>query len=403
MRDFLAFQEFKPVEARYGNQCIWCLKDNPKDRSHIISRKLAVRNHITNLLRGSVCANCNRKFSQLELWILRNTPLGWIRLYFYHDSNRFSNTNCIFSYFYTNEFQDWIVFTIEGTKETRHIVCQLILKKNKLKFISEYDPDTASLYYNRISDDIQNNDFVEDIEKDLPEDFSPRAIIDNDRIIVIAKDADGSLEFKKHIQDAKFGVPATTDHVKPTDDGRTFQHFRWSKSNWVRFCAKIAFESLCLFEGAELCLRSEFDQVRSYAISSISKQDRKLIFNEHGPVRGSDTPMPVFVDLSNGQNCPQNLNAPLIQSGAGMHTIAVYEINGWTCASISISGFPPSFLVMGGPEVHLRDFYISQYDVEEDEFHYLKLAYDKSTPVIPIQIEGGQVDEIAKTYNLRNM
>jgi len=401
VRDFLAFQEFKPIETGYRNQCIWCLKDNPRDRAHIISRKLTVRNHITNLLRNSVCANCNRKFSQLELWVLRNTPLGWIRLYFYHGSNRFSNTKCILSYFYANEFQDWIVFTIEGTKETRRIVCQLILKK-RLTFISEYDPDTASLHYNRIFNNIRNNDFVEYIEKDLPEDFSPRAIIDNDRIVVIAKDASGSLEFKKHIQDANFRA-LTADHVKPTDDGRNFQHFRWSKSNWVRFCAKIAFESLCLFEGAKLCLRSEFDQVRSYAVSSISKQGRKLIFNEHGPVRDSDTPIPVFVDLSKGQNCPQNLSASLIQSGLGMHTIAVYEISGWICASISISGFPPSFLVLAGPEVHLNDFYIACYDDEEDEFHYLKLAYDKTTPVIPIQIKGGQVDEIAKTYNLRKM
>ncbi len=403
MRDFLAFQEFKPLEVRYGNRCIWCGKDSPKNRAHIISKKLTLGGHTTNLLRDSVCENCNGGFSPVENWILKNTPLGWIRFYFYHDSNRRANTNRILSYFYANEFQDWIVFTIEGNKETRSTVCQLILKKNKLRFISEYDPDTASLYYNRILDDIQNNDFVEDIEKNLPEDFSPRALINNDRIIVIAKDTDGSLEFKKHIQDAKFGVLAPADHVKPTDDGRTFQHFRWSKSNWVRFCAKIAFESLCLFEGVELCLRSEFDQVRSHAISNISKQGRKLIFNEHGPVRGSDTLIPVSVDLSKGQNCPQNINAPLIQAGLGMHTVAVYEISGWICASISISGFPPSLLILAGPEVHLHDFYVTAYDDEEDEFHYLKLAHDETMPVIPIQIGGGQLGEIARTYNLRNM
>ena len=402
MGDFLAFQEFKPLETDHENRCIWCRTDYPKNRAHIVSKKLTVRDHTANLLRDSVCEKCNREFGRLECWILRNTPLVWIRLYFYHTSNRLSNTNSILSYFYANEFKDWIVFTIEGTKETRHVVCQLILKKNKLTFISEYDPDTASLHYNRIFNNIQNNDFVEDIERDLPGDFSPRAIIDDDRIIVIAKDASGLLEFKKHVQDAKSGVPAAA-HVKPTDDGGNYQHFKWSKSNWVRFCAKIAFESLCLFEGAELCLRSEFDQVRSYAMSSVSKHSRNLIFNEHGPIRESDTPMPIFVDLSKGQNCPENLSAPLIQSGLGMHTIAVYEINGWICASISISGFPPSFLVLGGPEVHLNDFYIAQYDYEEDEFHYLELAHDETTAVIPIQINGDKFDEIAKTYKLKKV
>ncbi len=402
MRDFLAFQEFEPLEVSYGSRCIWCRKGHPKNRAHIVSKKLTVRGHATNLLRYSVCESCNREFSKLENWILRNTPLGWIRLHFYPDSNRWSNTGKILSYFYANEFQDWIVFTIEGTKETRHIICQLILKKNKLTFISEYDPDIASLHYNRFFHNIQNNDFVEDIDRDLPEDFSPRAIVNNDRIIVIAKDAGGSLEFKKHIQDAKFGIPVA-DRIKFTDAGKHYQHFRWSKSNWVRFCAKIAFESLCLFEGAELCLRSEFDQVRSYAMSSISKQGRKLIFNEHGPVRVSDTPVSVFVDLSKGQDCPQNLSASLIQAGLGMHTIAVFEISGWICASISICGFPPSLLVLAGPEVHLNDFYIAVYDDEEDEFHYVKLVYDETIPVIPIQIKGGQLDEIAKTYNLTRL
>ncbi len=402
MRDFLAFQEFQPLEARRGNKCIWCGKDHPKSKAHIISKKLTVKDHVTNLLRDSVCESCNMDFGRLENWILHNTPLGWIRFYFYLDMNRRSTTNRIPSYFYANEFQDWIVFTIEGDKEARHIICQLILNSGKLLFVSEHHPDTASPHYNRIFSSIQNNDFIEDIDEDLPEDFSPRAIIDNNKVVVIAKNTVDSLEFTKHIQGAQFEVSAA-ENIKPTNNGRNYQHFRWSKSNWVKFCAKIAFESLCLFEGGEFCLLSQFDQVRSYARSSISKRYRKLVFNEQGPIGDRDTPLPVFVDLSKGQNCPQNMSVPLLGSGPGMHTIAVYEIRGWVCASISISGFPPSFLVLGGPELHLNDFYIAQYDAEEYEFHYLKLAYDKVMPVIPIQIEGGQLDEIAKTYNLRNI
>jgi len=258
------------------------------------------------------------------------------------------------------------------------------------------------LHYNRIFDSIRTNDFVEYVERSLPPDFSPRAIINDDKVIVIAKDAKGLFEVKKCIEGAK-SEPSTASHIRFTDDGRNFQHFRWSKSNWIRFCAKIAFESLCLFKGAEFCLRSEFDQARSYAMSSISKQGRSIIFDEHGPVTENDTPMPVFVDLSKGQDCPTNLNAPLSHSEPAMHTVDIYEINGWICASISISGFPPSFLILGGPELHLRDFYTVLYDDEEDEFHYLKLAYDETLPVIPIQIKGGQMDELAKTYNLRSI
>jgi hypothetical protein len=269
-----------------------------------------------------------------------------------------------------------------------------------LKVVKEHAPNIAAFHYNRLFESVRNNDFAEYVEGSLPPDFSPRAIIKGDNVIVIAKDANGLLEAKRCIGGAEY-EPSTASHLRFTDDGRNFQHFKWSKSNWVKFCAKVAFEFLCLFEGAEFCLRSEFDQVRSYATSSISKEGRKLTFNEHGPVTNNDMPMPVYVDLSKGQDCPQNINALLSHSELGTHTIDIYEINGWIYASISIAGFPPSLLVLGGPDIHLRDFYSAVYDDEEDEFHYLKLAYDKTMPVIPMHVRGGQMGEVAKTYNLK--
>jgi hypothetical protein len=137
-------------------------------------------------------------------------------------------------------------------------------------------------------------------------------------------------------------------------------------------------------------------------MSTISKEGRNLVFSEHGPVTGHDTPMPVCVDLSTGQDCPQNLNAPLGHADIGMHLIDIYEMNGWICASVSIAGFPPSFLVLGGPDLHITDFYSIVYDDEGGEFHYLKLAYDSTMPVIPVYVTDGQMDELAKTYNLKS-
>jgi hypothetical protein len=85
-----------------------------------------------------------------------------------------------------------------------------------------------------------------------------------------------------------------------------------------------------------------------------------------------------------------------------MHAVALYEIGGWICSSISIAGFPPSFLVLAGPDAHLDDFYIAIYDDEEDEFHYLKLPNDCQSPLVALPLEErGDFTQVFETYHLK--
>ena len=404
MTEHLAFQEFKPVEVTHDDKCIWCGTSQRKNRSHIISQKLVRGNHPTNVLQRSVCQSCNSHFGKLEQWMLRYTPLCWLRFHFYAKANAQSHTNYIPSYFYDIRSQGWLVFSLEGHRQTRTITDQVILKNGELAFISERDPKRVKARARKIAEDICNDDFITDTKTELPEDFSPRVIVDNDRVIVIANEPNEASTLIERIRSSRLKAVSTGRRTKPENDGRNFQHFQWSKSNWIKFCAKIAFEYLCLFEGASSCSNPAFDQVKTYAMSGISKKGRALVFSEHGPVRDSDTPLPVFVDLSKGQNAPEVLNTPLIRFGPGMHSVSVHEINGWVCASVSVAGFPPSFLIMGGPGVHIRDFYVSGYDDEEDEFHYLKLAYDPALPVIPFSLtDGASWEHIAQTYGLKRV
>jgi hypothetical protein len=56
---------------------------------------------------------------------------------------------------------------------------------------------------------------------------------------------------------------------------------------------------------------------------------------------------------------------------------------------------------MGGPNAHLADLYQMTYDDEDNHFYFLRLAYDQTRSVIPLQVAGNIKDTIARTYKLK--
>ena len=83
-----------------------------------------------------------------------------------------------------------------------------------------------------------------------------------------------------------------------------------------------------------------------------------------------------------------------------MHEVILYEIDGWVCSSISISGFPACCIVLGGPDTHLKDLYMLVYDNQTDEFDTVCLAYNHYKPVIPLPIQGKMREALLRTYKL---
>jgi hypothetical protein len=399
MRNLLAFQEFEPQESRLDERCIWCKQPYTKNRSHIFSRKLTNTNNAVNVFGLSVCEQCNSNFSKLELWILRNTPLAWLRVLSYGDSNKQTETKAVLSYFYATEFNDWLVYSIRGDRQEKHILPQLVLNAQSLFFISEDPPEIGMNTHQRILYAIRDSHYVERDSQRLPSDFSPRALIRDEKVTVVGRDMAEINRFTTNVLSST-SVPSEISHCQPAKGSLDFQHFRWSRYNWGMFCTKIAFESLCLFEGATFCLRSEFDRVRSYATSNLSTRSREIVFNQHGPVASKDTPSSVFLDLTTEQNFPKALQLPLINTEPGMHAIAVFQIDGWTCSTVSVGGFPSTLLVLANNSTTVHDFYITLYDEQEDNFHHLRLAFDETKPVIPISV-GGKIDTIARSYDLK--
>lgn len=398
MSDFLALQQFVPKEYTVEKKCIWCQRSSQRNKAHIISRKLTVSSHSDTILRYSVCKKCNERCSEVEKWVLRNTPLSWLRFPFYVESNKASTTNTIPSYFYANDLREWLVYYLEGNRSSRSINSQCILSnKGNLLLITEQNFEEE---LDKIRHSIRNGDFVIDLKSTLPDDFSPRVVIDGSTIILIAHNQNKLDALIQTIQSSNL-LQQSIERLQPIYSGYDRQHFKWSKENWLKFSAKIAYETLCLFEGATRCLSPEFETVRSYVLAGISKTHKELVFDEHGPMSENDVPLPLHVDLSVNQNCPNTLSALLPHVEPGMHSVAIYEIDGWVCSSISISGFPPSFLVLGGPDSHLNDLYLLIYDEEVNEFDFVRLAHDPLKPIIPLYVTGDIRESIARTYKLQ--
>jgi hypothetical protein len=397
MVEYVGFQQFIPEEHQGDKRCIWCGKDKPRNRAHIISRKLTLAPHNNIVLRYSVCQSCNSKCGQVENWILRNSPLGWTRFFHYWSSNKESDSGSIPSYFYAEDKHEWVVYRLEGRKRVKTIDSQLILEQDGQLVLITQQPESL---LNIIRDQIIIGSFIIDLRLSLPDDFSPRALVSKGQVTVVARTQEEIDSIISTICSKTYDE-ISKSRVQLKSAGPERQHFRWSRENWIRLCAKISFETLCLFEGLKYCLKPDFNKVRSFVLAGASSDYREIIFDEHGPQSFEDIPNTQgCIDMTQGQNCPRDFLALLPHTSPGMHNVILYEVEGWVCSSISISGFPPCCIVLGGPNVHLKDLYSLVYDDQTDEFDTVCLAYDPSKPVIPLPIQGKMREELLRTYKL---
>ena len=397
MTEYIAFQQFVPKEHQGDKRCIWCGKEKPRNRAHIISKKLTLASHNNIVLKYSVCQSCNSKCGQIENWILRNSPLGWTRFFHYWSSNKESNSDSIPSYFYAEDKHEWLVYRLEGRRRVKTIDNQLILKQDgQLILITEQPESLLDI----VRDQIRIGNFIADLRLSLPDDFSPRALVNKGQVIVIARTQEEIDSIIKAICSNTYDeISKRRVQLKSVELER--QHFKWSRENWIRLCAKISFETLCLFEGAEYCLQPDFSKVRSFVLAGVSSDYREIVFNERGPQSFKDIPNTEgCIDMTQGQNCPLDFFALLPHISPGMHSVILYEVEGWVCSSISISGFPACCIVLGGPNMHLKDLYIFVYDDQVDEFDTVRLAYDRNKPVIPLPIQGKMREALLHTYKL---
>ena len=400
---FVAFQQFEPQERKTHGNCIWCGEVAPTNRAHIISRKLATGARNAPTLRFSVCTRCNSICGKLERWILQFTPLAWVRMMLYLSPGSKTTSRRVPSYFFSAVVDDWVVFHLDAKTRSYVVPTQLLLMPNSNATLLTQAPlELHEQLLHCMMVALQDNTYTTDIRNSLPAEFSPRLLLENEKTLLIAHpetDLERFIDGIQRVEEKAFSARK----LQLTPTGRERHHYQWSKSNWARFCAKAAFEALCLFEGGEKCLRPTFRLVREFVLGGVAHAGREVVFDERGPREARDVPLPVMVDLSAEQAAPQPITAILAGSAPGMHIIVLYEIRGWVIASVEFAGFPPSVLVLGGPNEHLDDLYMMVFDDEEATYRFLRLAYDQTETVIPIPIPGERFLDLAETYRLRGV
>ena len=401
--DFLAFQEFQPREQRASPNCIWCGASARMNRAHLISRKLSTGARNAPTLRFNVCEGCNTRCGDLEQWVLRFTPLSWVRVMLYLRHASRGTTRDVPSYFFSGAMNEWVVFHLDGASHSYAVATQLLLSpKSSPTLLTQEAPESHSLLSRRIMAAIRDKAFKTNIHESLPAGFSPRILLEGEHILLVSRTTNEAQASIEHASGVDWGAPAA-GHMCLENTGREQLHFRWSKTNWARFCAKTAFEALCLFEGGEKCLRPGFTFVRDFVTRGEILPGREVVFDEKGPRSARDVPTPVFLDLTVSQAAPQPIAAVLPHAEAGMHVVALYEVHGWVLASVVVAGFPPSVLVLGGPDEHLDDFYQMIYDDQQCTFEFTRLAYDRSKPIVPMAIPGNSFSDLAETYGLKSV
>jgi hypothetical protein len=400
--NFLAFQRFQPRERAASDRCIWCGAVAEKNRAHVISRKLTVGADNAPTLRFSVCASCNSTCGKLEEWILRATPLSWLRMMLYAKSGSSGTTRHVPSYYFSARLQEWIVFHLDARTRAFATTTQLLHPfGTKPMLLTDAPPPAHAEIISALSDAIRSKNYLTDVRPSLPDGFSPRLLLDGTKVIWLAPPVNGPvntpgevLDLEKH--EAKL-------YLEPLGNtGQHVMHFRWSKVNWARFCAKAALETLCLCEGAEVCLRPAYERARDFVVHGALQPGREIVFDERGPAGDINVPTSPRVDLTVSQDAPTAIAAFLPECAIGMHAVALYEIRGWILASVVFAGLPATVLVLAGPDEHLSDFYQLIYDDQESKFDFVCLAYDPARPIIPLSFVGEAFDELVATYGLNS-
>ncbi len=400
---YIAVQEFIPEEHEAADRCIWCGRRASKNRAHIISRKLSVRAQRCPVLRFSVCQDCNSACGRVEEWVLRYTPLSWIRFMRYLDSNRASNTRTVPSCFFDSSLNQWIIFHLDPVREEYAIPPQLFVSdRDEIFMLTQSDQRMHENELCRVLTAVRQGTFAVDERPTLPEGFAPRLMLQQEHVVLVCRRRETMKVVVRAL--ASRGPDKTLAHrIRLKNSGQRRHHFKWSPVNWARFCAKTAYETLCLFEGSSTCLLPPYRRVRDFVRSGECSEGRELVFDEKGPMRDVDVPLPVCLDLTIGQNAPRPLVVMTGCCDAAMHSVLLQETSGWVVSSVSFAGFPPSVIVLAGPNAHLNDLYELIYDDEEEAYHFVRLAYDQTKPIIPLPLSGELVENMRATYRLRQI
>jgi len=284
----LPIKTFIPREINTSGKCIWCEAPGPYNKAHIIPHSLIAENNANNYLKKSVCKKCNSFFGDFEQWLIKYSVLNVYKFDKWRKVQKQTTIETLPTLIYNVELHEWLII---HSKSSAFPICQLILtSRGTLALFNEFhSKDLAA-----INQAIKTNVFVTDIKRELPDNFSPRAIVSKNRVIVIARnendikkfitevDTNSSYNEEEPVGNGYSKSVFDKDALKSVDQLQLF--FKWSKTIWSIYATKIGYEFLALLYGSDFVLGDQFVDLRRWILShEIKKIDDIVECNTRNP------------------------------------------------------------------------------------------------------------------------
>jgi len=370
--------KFEVKEENPSGLCIWCGLANPKNTSHILSKKIIKTNKVDNYLKKSVCSKCNSFFgNEVEDWFYKYSPMAtWAQQLFRNDGSQLKNLKNVPNFIWCEDVGEWIV--INNYKTVDMLGTQLILPLDGELMFSHYDKDG-----NMTSEDIDEvynifwkaactGNYRTYFTDRLPEKFSPRLFVHKANVILIGRDKGEQEKVIRKVIDNGSGFANNTNNIggSPKNFRLTNVHinYRWSVKRYLKLCAKIGFEFLSIIESPDFCFDSVFDSFKKDIFNDKKFDDQIISYdNQKGYHirRFTLAGWIQYVELDVDQK-----GFPVISTNSiNRHKIFIYEINGYILMVIQLFNMEPCQLVIAKNKKLAQIYYI-EYDFETDKLEY---------------------------------
>jgi hypothetical protein len=385
MSTFIIYEKFVPEETSLDGNCIWCGEPFEKNKSHILSRKIIKNNSQYNLLKKTVCTNCNSTFgSNIEDFLFKKTPLGYLADMFLH--REFKTLKWIPNYYWSNALNTWVIIVHDKKANKEDVLPNQVMLDADNCLITFLNNNTNFLDKNKeliknISADIKKDNFSTHESSKYPDNFFPRAFYLNNKLILTGIN---NLEINKLIQAIKNSKQEDKYSISKSGDyrfGDKYQaNFKWDIKTYFDYCAKIAFEFFSLLAGRDICLESGFKDLRNSIIGNrlikpleviYTEEDSRRVFSNKLVPEGwvSYVDIRVKVAIFPLVDTDQNIN----------HSIFIYELKeGLICATVKLFNIPAVQLILGkrNPSINFRSWVI-KYNIRTSEMQFFRSITDK--------------------------
>ncbi|MBG6234744.1 hypothetical protein IWX76_001312 [Pedobacter sp. CAN_A7] len=377
----IGFEEISVKEDPGNGRCIWCNKTRKFNTAHILSKKIIRNNHPSNVLKRSVCTECNSYLgNKIEDWFYKYSPLGtWANHLNRPAGKILSNLKYVPNFLWNDQIKEWIV--IHHDKVEDILATQLLLNAENKLLTFHYDHSGAKQVKDvvkinlSIKDRMINGEFSDYLDHKLPANFSPRFLIYKDKLILTTRTLDDKARLvSKLAEDDAESPDFQLTHLNPNVLEKMSIQYSWSLQRYFILCAKIGFEFLSQIIGQEFSQHRRFDDFKNGIQNA--KFDKIIVpfIEGKGYLVNRLTP-PGWVCYVKPA---KNISGFPIMTGQNKncHSIFIYSVKGYLLFDVKLFALEPCQLVIA-QNCNLEEVYHIEYDLTEQTLRFFKMEKNR--------------------------